>query len=98
VLGFKTEGGGPIFTTSAGGSTELLGGFMLPNVAETEFPAFTCDNARMSLSYRYEAYDAGGVNRKHTVQYREIRNGTTRDLRTDVDLPRRIGLIACGNG
>jgi Pectate lyase superfamily protein len=98
VLGFKTEGGGPIFTTSGTGATELLGGFMLPNVAETEHPAFTCDNARMSLSYRYEAYDAGGVNRKHTVQFREVRNGVVKDLRTDIDVTRRIGLIACGNG
>lgn len=97
VLGFKTEGGGPIFRTSGAGATELLGGFMLPNVAETESPAFTCDNARMSLSYRYEAYDAGGVNRKHTVQYREIRDGRTLDLRTDVDLPRRVALLSCGN-
>ena len=98
MLGFKTEGGGPIFKTSGTGMTELIGGFMLPNVAETESPAFTCDNARMSLSYRYEAYDAGGVNRKHSVQFREVRGDRTLDLRTDDDLPRRIALMTCGNG
>jgi Pectate lyase superfamily protein len=101
VLGFKTEGGGPIFNVSGTGRTELLGGFMLPNTAETELPAFLCDAsagpAQMSLSYRYEAYDAGGVNRKHTVQYRELRNGQTRELRTDTaEISRKVGLLRCG--
>jgi hypothetical protein len=100
VLGFKTEGGGGIFKVSGNARTELVGGFMLPNVREAEIPAFECDasagNAQMALSYRYEAYGAGGVDRRHEVQYRERRNGQTVDLRTDVDLPRRIGMLRCG--
>lgn len=97
VLGFKTEGGGPIFNTSGTGATELLGGFMLPNVAENEFPAFHCNGGRMALTYRYEAYGSDGVNRKHAVQWRETRSGRTLDLRTDTDLPRNVGRITCGN-
>lgn len=100
ILGFKTEGAGGIFKVSGNARTELLGGFMLPNLAEPEIPAFECDasagDARMSLSYRYEAYDAGGVNRKHTIQFRDRRNGAVHDLRTDADVPRRIGLFRCG--
>lgn len=100
VLGFKTEGGGGIFRTSGNARTELIGGFMLPNVREAEIPAFECDasagNAQMALSYRYEAYAAGGVDRRHDVQYRERRGGQTVDLRTDTDLPRRIGMLRCG--
>ena len=101
VLGFKTEGGGPIFNVSGTGRTELLGGYMLPNVEEAVSPAFLCDAStgapQMSLSYRYHAYDDGGVNRKHRVQYREIRGGQTRELRTDTpEIERHVGLLRCG--
>ena len=74
VLGIKTEKDRTIFETTAGGRTEVFGGFFYKNRERVgQAPMLVSQDA--GVSYNWKAI---GV--PYNVQVRENRRGTTRDL------------------
>lgn len=81
ILGLKTERGGTLIDTRAGGKTELLGGFAYTTTAapdgEQNDPMFINDESSISISM-------GEINYvdefEYTTYVRETRNGETRNL------------------
>ena len=87
LLGLKTEHPNTAIDTTAGGKTELLGGFIFPvGTVPATLPAFINDESSHSLVYVTNAY--GGND--HQVQVRETRDRETRELLKE-RLPRRGG-------
>lgn len=81
ILGLKTERGGTLIHTKAGGKTEVLGGFAYttttaPNGTQND-PMFINDESSISISMGEINY-GGAPNYKTYV--RETRNGVTRNL------------------
>jgi Pectate lyase superfamily protein len=81
ILGLKTERGGTLINTRAGGKTEVLGGFAYtttaaPNGLQND-PMFINHESSISISMGEINY-GGGPN--YTTYVRETRNGVTRNL------------------
>lgn len=85
ILGLKTERSFTAITTSNGGSSEILGGFLMPGVGNPDWPAGPLfDNQESSQSLIYTVH-GGATNDDPLVHIRETRGGITKDLlRTDV--------------
>ncbi|XWK88865.1 MAG: glycosyl hydrolase family 28-related protein [Phormidium sp.] len=81
ILGLKTERGGTLIHTKAGGKTEVLGGFAYtttPTLDGTQNdPMFINEDSSLSISIGEVNY-GGGPN--YTTYVRETRNGETRNL------------------
>ncbi len=77
VLGIKTEKDRTVVDTTAGGRTELFGGFFYKN-RERVGPAPMLTSADSDVAYNYRAI---GV--PYTVQVRETRGGQTRELKVE---------------
>lgn len=79
LFGLKIEKFGTIVKTTAGGRTELEGGYNLPvNPDWSQEPAFECIDASHSLSFSgfaFQQYHAA-----YAVQVRETKAGVTHDL------------------
>ncbi|HAX77111.1 MAG TPA: endopolygalacturonase [Cyanobacteria bacterium UBA11372] len=91
ILGLKTERGGTLIDTRAGGKTELLGGFAYtttaaPNGLQND-PMFINHESSISISMAEINY-GGGPN--YTTYVRETRNGVTRNLSRN-SLPNYMG-------
>ena len=81
ILGLKTERGGTLIDTKAGGNTEVLGGFVYtttsaPNGQQND-PMFINNESSVSISLGEINY-GGGLN--YTTYVRETRDGVTRNL------------------
>jgi len=91
ILGLKTERGGTLIHTKAGGKTELLGGFAYTTTGSTDGkqndPMFINDESSISITLGEINY-GGGPN--YTTYFRETRNGVTRTL-SNSNLPSYIG-------
>ena len=91
ILGLKTERGGTLIDTKAGGKTEVLGGFAYTTTADPNGqqndPMFINNESSVSISMAEINY-GGGPN--YTTYVREIRDGVTRDLPRN-RLPNYIG-------
>lgn len=91
ILGMKTEGPNTVIRTLTAGKSELLGGFIfpeLPPVAGT--PAFDSVNASQSLVYLSQAY-VSSPGADYDIQVREKRGPQTRTLSKSQTLPRANG-------
>lgn len=91
ILGLKTERGGTLIHTKAGGKTEVLGGFAYtttaaPNGLQND-PMFINNESSISISLAEINY-GGGPN--YTTYVRETRNGVTRNLSRN-NLPNYMG-------
>jgi len=92
ILGYKTEGFGPILTTRNGGRSEVLGGFHYWNSDDEDqklpaSPAYVIENGEMSASFvtqRHQQWEP-------EPYIREMRDGTTRDTRREELLGRYGG-------
>ncbi len=93
ILGLKTEGKGPVISTSVGGKTELLGGLIYPvqdfTVEEKKQAAFINNESSQSLVYSVNAYSPS---KNYDIQVEETRNGIKRQLLTK-DMPGRMPLF-----
>jgi polygalacturonase len=91
IFGLKTERGGTLIDTRAGGKTELLGGLAYtttPTIDGTQNdPMFVSDESSISVNIA-EVNFGGGPN--YTNYVRETRNGVTRNLLPE-SLPNYIG-------
>lgn len=81
IFGLKTERGGTLIDTKAGGKTELIGGFAYtttaaPNGRQSD-PMFINNESSISISMA-EINFGGGPN--YTTYVRETRNGVTKNL------------------
>ncbi len=91
ILGYKTEGFGPILVTNQGGRSEVLGGFHYWNSEEEDqklpkSPAYVVENGDISVSFvtqRHQEWDP-------EPYFREVRGGETRDTGRE-ELPGRFG-------
>ncbi|MBE9228700.1 glycoside hydrolase family 55 protein [Phormidium sp. LEGE 05292] len=81
ILGLKTERGGTLIDTKAGGKTELLGGFAYTTTAapngQQNDPMFINNESSISITMA-EINFGGGPN--YTSYVQETRNGETRNL------------------
>lgn len=76
VLGFKTEGYGTAFDTSAGGKTEILGGVL--NIGKNKpVPAFCSVDSEVSVVATSNGYAADHC---FPIVVRETRDGVVREL------------------
>jgi hypothetical protein len=73
ILGLKTEGPLAILDTTAGGRSEILGGYIFPSSGTDPVPAFSIDNA--TATFRF--YNEPSV---YALQVRETNGGATNDL------------------
>lgn len=91
ILGLKTERGGTLIDTKAGGKTELLGGFAYTTTGalngQQNDPMFINNESSISISMA-EINFGGGPN--YTSYVQEIRNGETRNLSYS-NMPSYIG-------
>ncbi|MGA9379806.1 MAG: glycosyl hydrolase family 28-related protein [Phormidium sp.] len=91
ILGLKTERGGTLIHTKAGGKTELLGGFAYTTTAAVDGtqsdPMFINDESSISISMAEVNY-GGGPN--YTTYVRETQEGVTRNLLRE-SLPSYVG-------
>jgi hypothetical protein len=76
VLGFKTERSTTVCTTTDGGRTEILGGFLLWSSTPNGTPAWVNVDSEHTLSFMCTSYDAAKV---PTTMVRETKAGVTRD-------------------
>ena len=86
ILGLKTEGGGTLIETRAGGRTELLGGFCYTCTPSGPDPMFVIDNASASFTIGEAAFNG----KPYEILVRETRGGVTKELRR-ADAPGRMG-------
>ena len=77
ILGLKTEGGGTLLETRAGGRTELLGSFSYTVGAHLPDPMFVIDNAQAALSFSEVCY----TGQPFDTIVRETRGGETREMK-----------------
>ena len=77
TLGLKTEGGGTLLETRAGGRTELLGSFSYTVGAHLPDPMFVVDNAQASLRFSEVCYSG----QPYDTIVRETRGGETREMK-----------------
>jgi len=83
VLGYKTERGGTLAHTLAGGRTEILGGFSYTTTGGTLAPMFINDNAALWTFFAEVCYSGDPF----ALRMKEIRGGTVRTLTgPEVDL------------
>ncbi|MCY7285725.1 MAG: endopolygalacturonase [Cyanobacteria bacterium CAN_BIN43] len=91
ILGLKTERGGSLIDTKAGGKTEVLGGFAYTTTAapngQQNDPMFINNESSISISMAEINY-GGGPN--YTTYVREIQEGVTRNLSRN-SLPNYMG-------
>lgn len=91
ILGLKTERGGTLIDTKAGGKTEVLGGFAYTTTAapngQQNDPMFINNESSISISMAEINY-GGGQN--YTTYVQETRNGVTRNL-LPASLPNYMG-------
>ncbi|NJK91925.1 MAG: hypothetical protein HC904_08910 [Blastochloris sp.] len=73
ILGYKTEGAGPLIETRDGARTEVLGGMVYPIDAPGENAAFVVDNASASFSWS----ETGRPEKMFRNQVRETQSGRT---------------------
>ncbi len=76
VLGLKTERGGTLVKTSAGGRTEILGGLCYTTTAGKLAPMFVNDEARMSVTLGERCYNGD----PYTRILQETRGGQTKTM------------------
>lgn len=84
ILGFKTEGDNPLFTTTNDGITEVLGGDAWGRDVGTPGPAVVNDNSHVSAVF-YESTGSGPV---HDVLVQETPGGASNEL-SKTELPQR---------
>lgn len=77
ILGLKTEGGGTLLETRAGGKSELLGSFSYTTDSGKLAPMFVIDNAQAALSFDEVCYSGDPF----TTIVRETQGGQTKELR-----------------
>ena len=78
IFGLKTEQPGTVITTTAGGSTELLGNLLYPSrVLPTDSLALQSTDAKVSYIYAQSVYC---TNCGYATQVSETRNGKTSKL------------------
>ena len=78
ILGLKTEGGGTLLETRAGGRTELLGSFSYTTTGRDVFdPMFVIGDAQASLSFSEVCYSG----HPFPIIVRETRGGETREIK-----------------
>ncbi|MBE9140141.1 endopolygalacturonase [Nodosilinea sp. LEGE 07088] len=91
ILGLKTERGGTIIETQAGGVTELLGGLAYTTTpapdGTQDYPLFVNNESFVSLSFAEVNYGAP----TYRTYIRETRDGVTRNL-AGSDLPDYWGM------
>jgi hypothetical protein len=91
ILGIKTEQAGTIINTSAGGSTELLGGLIYPaTVTPTSDIAFISTDAQVSYIYGQPVYC---TRCGYSVQVQETRSGVTKRITTTGSSNYRVPLF-----
>jgi len=92
ILGYKTEGFGPVLVTKNGGRSEVLGGSHCWVTLGKEdlklrgLPAYVVEDGEMSASFgthRHQEWD-------HDPYLREVRRGETRDT-PRAEIPGRFG-------
>ncbi len=92
ILGYKTEGLGPVLLTRGGGRSEVLGGSHYWVTAEKEdlklrgLPAYVVEDGEMTASFgthRHQDWD-------HDPYLREVRGGVTKDT-PRAGIPGRFG-------
>lgn len=76
IVGYKTERGGTLAHTLAGGKTEILGGFSYTTTAGKLAPMFINENASTWTFFTERCYNGDPF----TTLVRGIRNGETREL------------------
>ena len=76
ILGYKTERGGTLVDTEAGGKTEILGGLCYTTTAGTLAPMFVNNNSSLSVSMGEVCYNGDPF----TALISETRSGTTKTL------------------
>ena len=76
ILGYKTERGGALVDTGAGGKTEILGGLCYTTTAGTLAPMFVNNESSLSVSLGEVCYSSDPF----TVLVSETRYGTTKTL------------------
>jgi hypothetical protein len=95
ALGLKTEGSGTVVHTSAGGASEVIGGFLYPavTVPQTDV-AFVSVGARQSLSFVETSYVKPGSSGKSYTHYvQEARSGATQSVQRDRVIHRGHGAL-----
>jgi hypothetical protein len=96
IVGIKTEQPGTVISTTAGGKTELLGGFVYPDVVvPTSEAAFVVNQAEASLIYALTSYQKPTTSAyaNYQVQVEEAQSGTTKSLATSQCPPRGYGTM-----
>lgn len=87
-LGLKTERGGPLIETRAGGKTEVLGGLSYTTTKGKLGPMFVVEDAALSITLGEVCYSGDPF---HTLA-RETRQGETKELRRG-DAPLRASFL-----
>lgn len=78
VLGLKTERGGTLIDTQAGGQTEVLGGFSYTTTAGKLAPMFVNNNSKVSVTFDEQWSDPSGD--PFTTVIQETRGSATKTL------------------
>ncbi len=92
ILGLKTERGGTVIDTEAGGQTELLGGFIYPAMAVPSTDvAFRSVDSQVSYIYTESVYCASCG---YATQVEEIREGVDRRITSPANSNFRMPLFA----
>lgn len=87
-LGLKTERGGPLIETRAGGKTEVLGGLSYTTTKGKLGPMFVTEDAALSVTLGEVCYSGDPFQ----ILARETRQGETKELKRD-DAPLRASFL-----
>jgi hypothetical protein len=77
VLGYKTERGGTLLDTRAGGRSEILGGFSYTTTAGKVAPMFVSDNSAVFTFFHEVCYNGDPF----AVLFQETWNGSAKTIR-----------------
>ncbi len=89
IFGIKTEKDRTIVDTTAGGRTELFGGFLYKNRQRVgPVPAFTSTDSEVSYNYK-------AIGLPYAVQVQETRGGETRELPVEITGGNCVLFVGC---
>jgi len=95
ILGYKTEGGGTLLSTTNGGKTEVLGGLSYTVGKSLPEPMFLIGNASASITFPEVCYNG----KPFALIVRQICDGATKELsRTDTAWTGNFTLFTAGGG